>query len=113
MNAIAHLAQGDIQYRVAGQGPAILVLNGGHTHCNSPVGHEPFFLREGYQLVIPSRPGYGKTPTSTGRSAEASADALVRLLDELRIDRVNVVGISGAGPTTLQLAGRHPGRVNR
>jgi pimeloyl-ACP methyl ester carboxylesterase len=113
MNTIAHLEQGTIEYRIAGQGPVVLVLNGGHTHCNSPVGHAPFFLGEGYQLLIPSRPGYGKTPTSTGKSAEAFADALIHLLDTLRVERVIVLGISGGGPTTLQLAGRHPDRVSK
>src|SRR6186997_829816 len=113
MNTIAHLEQGTIEYRVVGQGPAVLVLNGGHTHCNSPIGHEQFFLRESYQLIIPSRPGYGKTPTSTGKSAEAFADALVGLLGKLHLERVIVVGISGAGPTALQLAGRHPERVSK
>ncbi len=113
MNTTAHLEQGAIEYRIVGQGPAVLVLNGGHTHCNSPIGHEQFFLREGYQLVIPSRPGYGKTPTSTGKSAEAFADALISLVDKLRVERVIVVGISGGGPTTLQLAGRHPERVSK
>lgn len=113
MNTIAHLEQGTIEYRTQGQGPAVLVLNGGHTHCDSPIGHAPFFLHEGYQLIIPSRPGYGKTPASTGKSAEAFADALVGLLDNLHLERVIVVGISGAGPTALQFVGRHPERVSK
>src|SRR5437763_16169698 len=113
MNTIAQTEKGPIEYRVVGQGPAVLVLNGGHTNCNSPLGHEPFFLEQGYQLVIPSRPGYGKTPSSTGRTAEAFADALVGLLDHLHLERVIVIGISAAGPTALQLAGRHPKRVSK
>jgi pimeloyl-ACP methyl ester carboxylesterase len=113
MNSIAQIEKGPIEYRIVGQGPAVLVLNGGHTNCNSPLGHEQFFLEQGYQLVIPSRPGYGKTPSSTGRTAEASADALVGLLDHLHLERVIVLGISGAGPTALQLAGRHPERVSK
>ena len=113
MKTIVHLEQGIVEYRVVGEGSAVLVLNGGHTHCDSPIGHEPFFLREGYQLVIPSRPGHGKTPTSTGKSAEAFADALVSLLDKLGLGQVVVVGISGGGPTALQLAGRHFERVSK
>jgi pimeloyl-ACP methyl ester carboxylesterase len=113
MNSIAHVGRGAIEYRVVGQGRAVLVLNGGHTHCNSPIGHEQFFLREGYQLIIPSRPGYGKTPPSTGKSAETFADALVDFLDKLQLEQVIVVGISGGGPTALQLAGRHPERVSK
>lgn len=91
----------------------MLVLNGGHTNCNSPLGHGQFFLDQGYQLIIPSRPGYGKTPVRTGRTAEAFADALACLLDHLHLERVIVVGISAAGPTALQLAGRHPKRVSK
>jgi pimeloyl-ACP methyl ester carboxylesterase len=113
MMSIAQVEQGPIEYRVVGQGPAVLVLNGGHTNCTSPLGHEPFFLEQGYQLIIPSRPGYGKTPSSTGRTAEAFADALVGLLDQLLLEQVIVLGISAAGPTALQLAGRHPERVSK
>lgn len=105
--------RGLIEYRSVGQGPAVLVLNGGHTNCHSPLGHEAFFLQQGFQLIIPSRPGYGRTPSSTGKTAEAFADALVSLLDCLQLDRVIVVGISAAGPTALQLAGRHPQRVSK
>lgn len=113
MNSIAQTKKGPIEYRGAGQGPAVLVLNGGHTNCNSPIGHEQFFLDRGYRLIIPSRPGYGKTPAATGRTAEAFADALVDLLNHLHLDQVIVLGISAAGPTALQLAGRHPERVSK
>jgi pimeloyl-ACP methyl ester carboxylesterase len=113
MSRIAQTKQGLIEYRTVGQGPAILVLNGGHTNCDSPLGHEQFFFDRGYQLIIPSRSGYGKTPSCTGRTAEAFADALVSLLDLLHLDQAIVVGISGAGPTALQLAGRAPSRVSK
>ena len=111
MQTIARTRQGPIEYRDVGTGPAVLVLNGGHTHCASPFGHERFFRDSGYRLIVPSRPGYGGTPAATGRSAEAAADAMARLLDALGLDQVVVVAISGAGPTALQLAGRHPARV--
>lgn len=113
MNLIAQTKRGPIEYRIVGEGPAVLVLNGGHTNCNSPLGHEQFFLDQGYQLLIPSRPGYGKTPSFTGRTAEAFADALVSFLDMLHLDHVIVVGISAAGRTALQFAGRHPQRVSK
>lgn len=113
MNVIAPTKREPIEYRVVGQGPVVLVLNGGHTNCHSPFGHEQFFLDQGYQLLIPSRPGYGKTPSSTGRTAEAFADALVSLLDLLEMEQVIVVGISAAGRTALQFVGRYPARVSK
>ncbi len=51
MKNIAQMEKGPIEYLVVGQGPAVLVLNGGHTNCNCPFGHEQFFLDQGYQLV--------------------------------------------------------------
>ena len=64
MKRIAHTAHGPIEYRIVGWGPAVLALNGGHTNAASPLGHERFFVEQGYQLIIPSRPGYGKTPSA-------------------------------------------------
>ena len=87
MNTIAQTEKGPIEYRLMGQGPTMLVFNGGHTNCNSPLGHQRFFIEHGYQLIIPSRPGYGSTPSSTGRTAEAFADALIPLLDQLHSSR--------------------------
>jgi len=113
VSQLAHTKYGLIEYRSVGQGPGVLVLNGGHTNCHSPLGDEQFFLDQGYQLIIPSRPGYGKTPSATGKTAEAAACALVSLLDLLHLDQVVVVGISAAGPTALQLAGRAPERVSK
>lgn len=113
MNTRVQTRQGPVEYRIVGQGPVILVLNGGHTNCDSPLGHEQFFLDQGYQLLIPSRPGYGKTPSDLGRTAEAFADVLVSLLDLLHLDHVIVVGISAGGRTALQLAGRAPSRVSK
>ncbi len=113
MNTIAQTERGPIEYRVVGQGPAVLVLNGGHTNCTSPLGHQRFFVEQGYQLIIPSRPGYGNTPSSTGRTAEAFADTLIPLLDQFQLEQVIVLGISAGGRTALQLAGRAPSRVSK
>src|SRR5258708_29811253 len=96
---VSHLArtkQGLIEYRSVGQGPAVLVLNGGHTNCHSPLGHETFFREQGYQLIVPSRPGYGRSASSTGKTADAFADPLVRFVDCLQLHQGIVVGISAA-----------------
>lgn len=113
MNTIAQTEKGPIEYRLVSQGPAVLLLNGGHTNCNSPLGHQRFFVEHGYQPVVPSRPGYGSTPSSTGRTAEAFADALILLLDQLMLEQVIVLGISAGGRTALQFAGRYPERVSK
>ncbi len=114
MKAIAQTVKGAIEYRIEGQGQGrtALVLNGSHSHCDTPFGHEQFFLDRGYRVLIPSRPGYGRTPSETGRTAEAAADAFAAFLDTLQIDAVVLVAVSGGGRTALQLAARHPARVS-
>lgn len=113
MVEIIQTKKGFVEYRTEGNGPVILVLNGGHTNCRSPFEHEKFFLENGYRLVIPSRPGYGKTPSSSGKKAEEFADTLASLLDALMIDKVIVIGISAGGRTALHLAKNYPNRLTK
>src|SRR3972149_6398188 len=97
----------EIEYREVGSGPnAILVFHGGHMRAASDSG-EAFFIENGYRVLIPSRPGYGKTPLSAGRKAADFADLMAELVADLNIKAVVVVGISGGGPTALQFAQRH------
>jgi 2-hydroxy-6-oxonona-2,4-dienedioate hydrolase len=63
-----------------------------------------------YQVIAPSRPGYRRTPLTTGRSMAAQADACAALLDELAIPSVIVAAISAGGLPALQFALRHPAR---
>ncbi|GBF33226.1 aromatic hydrocarbon catabolism protein [Desulfocucumis palustris] len=113
MVEIIQTKKGLLEYRSEGNGPVVLVLNGGHTNCCSPFEHEEFFLGKGYRLVIPSRPGYGRTPSISGRTAEEFAHTLSSLLDALMIDKVIVIGISAAGRTALHFAGNYPNRVTK
>jgi pimeloyl-ACP methyl ester carboxylesterase len=109
---IATTARGDIEYAVEGQGVPHLWMHG------SPGGYENgFAARRAYPEAYPnimtitaSRPGYLRTPLSSGKSFEEQADLFAALLDELRIERAVVVAGSGGGYIGLQFALRHPQR---
>jgi pimeloyl-ACP methyl ester carboxylesterase len=64
----------------------------------------------GHQVVLVSRPGYGRTPIASGRTPAEQADLYAALLDELGISDVVVLGISGGGPSSYSFAARHPDR---
>jgi pimeloyl-ACP methyl ester carboxylesterase len=110
--AIAETVRGPIEYRRTGRGPVVLVLKGGHCSRDTRLGHERL-ADHGFTVIEASRPGYDATPVSVGCTAQDAADALVGLLDALDVGRAHMVAISAAGHTGIELARRHPDRVDR
>lgn len=109
---IAETNKGPIEYRLYGEGPTIVVLYGGHCSRNTHLSHERL-ANFGFTVLVPSRPGYDKTPSYVGRSAQEAADAINALLDTLKIDTVDMIGISAAGPTALAYAIKYKNRLNK
>ena len=109
---VAVTSRGPIEYRRAGSGPAVLVLQGGHGTRDTRLGHERL-AEHGFTVIEASRPGYDSTPVSVGCAAQDQADALAELLDVLGIAQAHLVAISAAGHVGIELARRHPDRVGR
>jgi pimeloyl-ACP methyl ester carboxylesterase len=109
---VATTPYGQIEYQLSGTGPVVLVLKGGHSSRSTHLGHERL-ADEGFAVLEPSRPGYDSTPPTVGPTARGAADALVGLLDALEISSVSLVAISAAGHTGIELARRHPDRIER
>ena len=110
--SVAQTKAGQIEYTLQGQGPVVLKLTGSMEDCESTGGNAAL-LGAGFSILTPSRPGYGKTPLSIGRTATEAADAMVSLIDKLDIAKVDVIAESAGGPTALYLAARHPERVRK
>ena len=107
---VADTAAGPVEFARHGGAPYLLILHG------TPQGHHASFMGEpfrdaGYGTITPSRPGYLRTPLSSGRSFAQQADAAAALLDTLQIDQVAVFAISGGGPSGIHFAARHPDRT--
>lgn len=90
------------EYRDVGEGPLILLLHGTQSSCDE-VYHVDALIEAGYRLLIPSRPGYGKTPLQN-EDARTLANFYRRWLEEIGIDAYAVYGISAGGPTAIALA---------
>jgi pimeloyl-ACP methyl ester carboxylesterase len=109
--AVTDTAAGPIEYTVEGSGRAVLFLHGDCGSCRERIIHPPL-VNAGFRLIVPSRPGHGRTPLSVGPTAAGAADALAGLIGTLRIARTIVVAVSSAGPTAVALARRHPDLVS-
>lgn len=70
-------------------------------------------LREqlGIRVVSVERNGLGQTPFDPGMGFEEYADAVWELLDQLGIDHVSLVAISGGGPYAAHVARSRPDRI--
>ena len=111
-STVAQTAKGPVEYQARGDGPAVLVLHGGFGGFDQGMMFLPGLSGDGgFRVIAPSRPGYLRTPLSTGETDEAQADAMAALLDTLGVQRAAVVGISAGGPVALQFALRHPDRT--
>ncbi|MEX2512000.1 MAG: alpha/beta hydrolase [Cyclobacteriaceae bacterium] len=103
---------GDIEYSSTGNGMPIIFVHGGHSNCHETLCLKGFDV-EKFQLITPSRPGYGKTTLKGNRSSRQAADLIIELLDQLSIDQVIVYGISAGGLTAIELAANYPNRVSK
>jgi pimeloyl-ACP methyl ester carboxylesterase len=93
-----------------GDGPAVVLLHGQPGTSADWVGVAER-LPSNVRVVVPDRPGYGRTG---GRAAgfAANAAAVVALLDRLGIETAHVVGYSWSGAVALALARDDPGRLS-
>ncbi|MFZ2501202.1 MAG: alpha/beta hydrolase, partial [Nocardioides sp.] len=69
------------------------------------------WLARNLRAITTERPGFGASTRLPGRGFAEHSDDLARLLDHLGLERVHVIGGSGAGPHIVSLCGRHPDRV--
>ncbi|MCC5993478.1 MAG: alpha/beta hydrolase [Rhodobacteraceae bacterium] len=102
---------GPVAYATGGQGVPVLAIHGaGGGHDQGRLLARAF-LPDGYRWIAPSRFGYPGSPMPDEPSTAAQADAFAKLLDGLGIERVTIIAMSGGVPPALQLALRHPDRV--
>jgi 4,5:9,10-diseco-3-hydroxy-5,9,17-trioxoandrosta-1(10),2-diene-4-oate hydrolase len=98
-------------------GTAVVMLHGGGPGASawSNFGRNlPVFAARFRTLMI-DQPGFGRSakPPVTGNYFTFAADAVGRVLDELGIDRVHLVGNSLGGGTAVRFALRFPERAGR
>ncbi|WP_299700784.1 alpha/beta hydrolase [uncultured Pontibacter sp.] len=103
---------GKVEYSLFGIGQPILFIHGGHSNSCEGLATKGFDLKK-YQLIIPSRPGYGNTLLDDHKTPRKAADLLIALIDEISIDEIVVYGISAGGLTAIELAANYPERVKK
>ncbi|MFW0796940.1 alpha/beta fold hydrolase [Gordonia sp. CPCC 205515] len=93
--------------------PLLLVHGGAGTIGTNWTHAIPTFADDRLVIGVELQ-GHGHTPhSSRPYTFDNSADDLARLVADLGLDSVDVMGFSNGGPTVLRFASRHAGRTRR
>jgi pimeloyl-ACP methyl ester carboxylesterase len=105
--------EGCIYYETYGAGPPVLVLHGGLDFIDG-MSSQIRALANSHFVIAPDSRGHGKsTDSDTPLSYSLMSDDMLKLLNHLEIDTVDVVGWSDGGIIGLDLAMRHPERIRK
>jgi pimeloyl-ACP methyl ester carboxylesterase len=102
---------GPVEYTEDGTGDPVLYFHGTGVTGDVMLTVERSMVEDGFRLIVPNRPGYGKTPLSPHRSATDCAHVAAALLDSLGISRVSVMGSSSGAAFAVSFALQHADRA--
>lgn len=109
-SCLLETSRGTVEYHTEGTGPVVLVIHGGPGGYDFAVALAHLCVPSGFTRLSLSRPGYRRTPLSSGQTPEAQADLFAATLDALNLTQAAVIAVSGGGPSALQFALRFPHR---
>jgi pimeloyl-ACP methyl ester carboxylesterase len=100
-------------YEVHGDGPPLMLLHGG-IGASETFGQNLEVLAKTHRVIVPHMQGHGLTKDiDRPLRYEQMADDVAALIDHLRLGKVDIMGYSMGGGIALQIAIRHPEKVDR
>ncbi|MGW5437937.1 alpha/beta fold hydrolase [Nocardia asteroides] len=106
---------GVLRYHEAGDGPPLLLLHGsgpGVTGWRNFRGNLAVFA-EKFRCLVLEFPGFGVSDDFGGHPMVTALEAVVRFVDALGLDTVDIIGNSMGGGVALNYAIAHPERVGK
>ncbi len=103
--------RGDVEVAREGDGIPVLMIHGSPGGFDQGLMYGHHLRDNGCELIALSRPGFLRTPLSSGQTPTEQADLYAAVLDALEIERVTVLGYSSGGPSAVLFAAHHPDRV--
>ena len=103
---------GPVEFTSYGQGYPVIFVHGIWGGFDQGLAGARGISGEKYQLIIPSRFGYLRTPLPDRASAALQADQYAALLDSMNIRKAVIVGTSAGGTSAVWFAIRHPDRCS-
>lgn len=100
-------------YEAYGTGPSLLLIHGNGGSIYGMRCQIAYFSRS-YHVIAADNRAHGKTADGEGSlTYEQMADDLAALLEQLKVNSVDIIGQSDGGILGLLLAIRHPSKVSK
>ena len=101
-------------YEIHGAGKPLVLIHGGGSTIQTSFGTILPQLSEHYKVIAVELQAHGHTSDRDApESFEQDADDVAALLKFLNIEKADIMGFSNGGNTSMKIAIRHPGMVNK
>lgn len=101
-------------YEIHGDGLPIVLIHGGGSTIETSFGTIIPLLAKKRQVVAVEMQAHGRTgDRNSFLSFEQDADDVAQLLENLQIEKADILGFSNGGHTAIEIALRHPYIVNK
>lgn len=99
----------DVQYKTAGEGPVLLVLHGWGKGSDAYIQVMELLAGQGYQVIVPDLPGFGKTPSPQDVwGVDEYSQFVFQFSQKLSLPKFFLLGHSFGGQVAVKFATDHP-----
>ena len=103
-----------INYKIAGEGPVILILHGWGGSSDSWSQIQKILAGQGYKVICPDFPGFGKSQTPFKPwNLTDYVNWLIDFVDFLNLDKFFIISHSFGGRVAVKLAAKHPDKIEK
>ena len=104
----------NMYYEIHGEGKPLVLIHGGGSTIETTFGRIIPTLAKHRQVIAVELQAHGHTgDRNTNLTFEQDADDVAALLKNLHIPKADFLGFSNGGQTTIEIALRHPGIINK
>lgn len=103
-----------INYKIAGEGPAVLILHGWGSSSDSWIEVQQILSNQGYKVVVPDFSGFGKSITPLEPwGIEEYVEAINKFTEKFNLNKFFLLGHSFGGRIAIRFSSKYPEKVEK